>query len=245
MRERLLAVLLFGATILTASSAWGAAIWSVSASSSDGSPLVAVTPGSQIVLDISLRTTDRAFSIAGSVSGYDNRFIRLNTYESMISETVLSQVCIPGGFCFGGLSNYYGGSGSYTFEERAVGPGVEAEFLAAYATAAAGGDGSIDPGVATGVPGDAQFRIVFDVIGVLHGTTTLQIGTFAEYLDGYSGTEDQLSENASVTITVVPEPSTALLVGLGLGGLAAARRSERGCYAARTRLAASRPLTAP
>ena len=224
MTKRALASLLFAAVLLTAPSAWGAALWSVSASSSDGSSPGALTVGAQVVLDISLRTTDRAFSIAGSVNGYDNRFIRLNTAESRISETVLSSICIPGPGCFGGLTNAYGGYGGYTFEERAVGPGVEAEFLAAYATAPAGGDGSIDPGVVTGVPGDAQFRIVFDVVGVFF-STTVQIGTFAEYLDGYQGTEDAMVVNTSVVIAVIPEPSAALLVGIGLAGLASARRT--------------------
>jgi len=52
----------------------------------------------------------------------------------------------------------------------------------------------------------------------------MNIGTFSEYLDGYTGTLDSNVLNTSITIQVIPEPGTALLLGLGLGGLTRARR---------------------
>ena len=79
--------------------------------------------------------------------------------------------------------------------------------------------------VATARPAEAaQFQIVYDVIGA--GTTTLRVGTFADYADAFSGASDNTVTNTGVTITVVPEPGTALLMGLGLAGLAAAGRRE-------------------
>ena len=78
-----------------------------------------------------------------------------------------------------------------------------------------GGDGTAEA---------AQFQIVYNVIGA--GSTPLSIGTFAAYADAYSGASDNTVNNTSVAITVVPEPGTALLMGLGLAGLAAAGRRE-------------------
>ena len=218
MRKRLFAALIAGAlaVCLSASSAWGAAAWIVQASGSDGSAISELTPGSQLILDITLRTTDGALGLAGSVNGYDPSVLSLNASQSLIPTSVLDQVCFPGAGCFGGLQNQVGTS--IPLQERAVGPGVEVEFFAGVALSPAGGDGSIDPGAATGIPGDPQFRIVFDVIGFF--PTTLQIGTFAEYLDAYIGTEDSLVENASIEFFVIPEPGTALLLGMGLVGLA-------------------------
>ncbi len=215
-----ISVLASAAMILSASTAFAQANWSVSASTSDGSALDAVTPGAQIILDITLRTTDFAFGIAGSVNNYDNSIVGLDAGASLISASVLNQVCVPGVGCFGGLSNAVGNP--IVFAERSVGPGVEAEFLAAVSTNQAGGTGTTDPGIATAVTGDAQFRIVYNALAA--GSTQFQIGTYAEYLDGYTGTESSVSNNTTLDITVIPEPGTALLMGLGLVGLAGAGR---------------------
>ena len=215
-----ISVLATTAMILSASTAFAAATWTVDASTSDGSALSAVTPGAQIILDITLRSDDFAFGVAGSVNDYDNSVVGLNAGASLISPNVFNAFCASPTTCFGGLTNQIGSA--ITFAERAVGPGVEAEFLAALGLAQAGGQGSLDPGVVTGVAGDPQFRIVFDAIGI--GSTTLQIGTFAEYQDGYVGSVDEIANNTSVAITVIPEPGTALLMGLGLAGLATAGR---------------------
>ena len=143
--------------------------------------------------------------------------------EFTIAANVFNQFCFPASGCFNGLANQVGDT--ITFQENAVGPGVEAEFLAALGLSAAGGNGSIDEGLG-GVGGAPQFQIVFDAIGAAGSSTTLNIGTFAEYLDGYTGTVDSLATNTSVTVTIapIPEPGTALLMGLGLAGLATNRR---------------------
>jgi hypothetical protein len=209
------------AMLAMAPAAFAAVSYSVNASTSDASPLSNVTIGAQIILDIQVSTDDFALAVAGSVNNYDNSVVGLNTGASIISSTVFNQVCIPSAGCFNGLTNQVGGA--IAFAENAVGPGVEAEFLAALGLAAAGGNGALDPAVGAGV---GQFQIVFDAIGAPGASTTLNIGTFAEYLDGYTGTVDSLANNTSVTVTIVPEPGTALLMGLGLAGLAGAGRRE-------------------
>ena len=47
------------------------------------------------------------------------------------------------------------------------------------------------------------------------------------YLDISPGANDGVGTQAALTITAVPEPSTALLVGLGLAGLASVRRQSK------------------
>jgi len=213
------------AMLAMAPAAFAGVIYTASATTSDGSPLTAVTQNAQIIIDITVRTDDNAFSVAGSVNNYDNSVVGLNAGASTIASTVFNQFCFPASGCFNGLANQVGST--ITFQENAVGPGVEAEFLAALGLSAAGGNGSIDEGLG-GVGGAPQFQIVFDAIGAAGSSTTLNIGTFAAFLDGYTGTVDSNATNTSVSITIapIPEPGTALLMGLGLAGLAGAGRRE-------------------
>jgi len=217
-----ISVLATTAMFFTASLASAAVTWTVDASTSDGSPLTAVTPGAQIILDITARTDDFDFGLAGSVNDYDNTIVGLDAASSLLRPNVFVAFCSDPNTCFGGLDNQVGGA--ITFQERAVGPGVEAEFLAALGLSAAGGQGSLDPGIVTGVTGDPQFRVIYTALA--EGTTTLQIGTYAEYQDGYVGTVDELANNTTVTITV-PEAGalTSSLAALGsVFGVVAIRR---------------------
>ena len=67
-----------------------------------------------------------------------------------------------------------------------------------------------------------QFQLVFQAGGP--GSTSLIIGGGSD-LNGVSGGPSPgVINNAIIGITVVPEPGTALLMGLGLAGLAAAGR---------------------
>jgi hypothetical protein len=75
-----------------------------------------------------------------------------------------------------------------------------------------------------GNEGTAQFSLTFHATSA--GETTLIIGTGSD-LNGAAGpTVPNGVSNASITISVVPEPGTALLMGLGLAGLAAAGRRQ-------------------
>lgn len=217
----LISVLATTAMILSASTAFAQATWTVDASTSDGSALTGVTPGAQIILDITLRTSDFGFGIAGSVNSYDNTIVGLDAASSLLSPSVLNAFCSSPTTCFGGIVNQVGGA--ITFQERtSTGPGPEAEFFSGVSLSQAGGQGQLDPGVVTGVAGDPQFRVVFNALAP--GTTTLQIGTFEAFQDAYIGSASDVANNTSLQITVVPEPGTALLMGLGLAGLAAAGR---------------------
>ena len=99
---------------------------------------------------------------------------------------------------------------------------------------AASGTGNDDAGVGgglTGVGSDVHIQVSFQVQSL--GATplspsavTLEFGTgqFGNEAVGTGGSTLAFT-NASSTLTIVPEPGTALLMGLGLAGLASVRRS--------------------
>lgn len=100
-------------------------------------------------------------------------------------------------------------------------------------TSAATGTGNDDAGVGggiTGVGSDVHIQVSFLVQGLnasyaSPAAVTLQFGTgqFGNEAVGTGGSTLAFT-NASSTLTVVPEPGTALLMGLGLAGLASIRR---------------------
>jgi len=98
---------------------------------------------------------------------------------------------------------------------------------------AASGTGNDDAGVGgglTGIGSDIHIQVSFLVQG-LNSTVgsptavTLDFGTgrFGNEAIGTGGSSLAFT-NASSTLTIVPEPGTALLMGLGLAGLASIRR---------------------
>jgi hypothetical protein len=92
------------------------------------------------------------------------------------------------------------------------------------------GDGTNDTGVggATIAAGDAHFSVTFEAIAglALPETRTLTFGGIADQGEVAVGAGGALLPytNGSLSFTVVPEPGTALLMGLGLAGLAGSSR---------------------
>ena len=159
------------AILLSAGSAFAAANWSVTASTSDGSPLTAVTPGAQLILDIGLTTTGpELLGIAGSVNDYDDSVVAFNS-APVFSATLLNQVCFPTVGCFGGVSNLEGGVRS---ENGLEGAGREDTFLSVLSVTPAAGDGSLDDPF-------PQFQLVYDVIGAA-GDLNLENNPYAGYM---------------------------------------------------------------
>jgi len=80
-----------------------------------------------------------------------------------------------------------------------------------------------DPGL-DGDAGTAQFSLVFE--GAAPGQVLVEIGGGVD-LNGVAGGDNVTGyNNAQIAITVIPEPGTALLMGLGLAGLATAGRRK-------------------
>ena len=200
------------ASLFAASTAFASSTWTVVATASGGD-LNAMTIGDTLTLEVKLETSapGEMIATAGSVNNYDTGVVSVNAGASTVAANLLFAFIIPGTGSFNGVANLESGVADTSVQ----GPGQEDTFLSILGTAGAGGDGTAEA---------AQFQIVYNVIGA--GTTTLRIGTFADYADAFSGASDNVVNNAAVTITVVPEPGTALLMGLGLAGLAAAGRRE-------------------
>ena len=103
--------------------------------------------------------------------------------------------------------------------------GPEVQYLNAASTAGSSFTGVTDEGV-DGLAGSAQFQLVFEASGP--GTTTIEFGADQDYGDALilAGGLIGVTNSAFVTLNVVPEPGTALLMGLGLAGLASAGRRK-------------------
>ncbi len=202
------------AIVFSAGSAFAAATWQATATTGDGSPLSAITQGTTITLSIGLTTTGpELLGISGSVNDYDSAVAAPAATGHVIAATLLNQVCFPSAGCFNGVSNLESG---LRVQSGVEGPGNEATFVSVLSVTPALGNGSIDDPF-------PQFSVVFDAVG--GGSTVLRIGTYGDYADAYAG-GDNVVNNVEIPITVVPEPGTALLMGLGLAGLAAAGRRE-------------------
>ncbi len=201
--KRLWPLLAAALVFVASASAEAAVTWSVDARATGthcDPAFLPVTAGGTLLLDITARTDDQALVIQGSVNGYDDTILQFDPAQSILPDTIFNDVCDPSLGCVGGLVNQVGLS--LPFEQTNVGAGVEVDIVSASSIDPAAGFGDADLGAFSGVAGDPQFRIAFNVIG--EGTTTIGIGSFLAYLDGYTGTLDSLSTNTSFTVTVAP-----------------------------------------
>ena len=111
---------------------------------------------------------------------------------------------------FGGLSN--SASGVEEIPATGIRAGISVNLFQGVSVSAAAG------------AGPEAFDVTFT--GLEEGTTTIDIGAFADYSDTYGGGDNGMNP-ASVTITVVPEPGAvaASLAAIGsVFGVAAVRR---------------------
>lgn len=194
----------------------------VSTTTSLGHTLDALVVGETVTIGIRISQGTYVYGLAASVWNYD---------ESVID--FVNGQAVPGinyAHCFPELPSPYDPCFPPFLSNNRQGELVESNF---------GGHGNrvsifdsvglsptnsnpLDPGL-DGVAGggDAQFRVTFVATGL--GSTTLVIG-FGYPGDAEINPEFDASARTPLPITVVPEPGTALLLGLGLLGLAASRR---------------------
>ena len=205
------------ASLFAASTSFASSTWTVVATASGGD-LNAMAIGDTLTLEVKLETSAAAEMIAtaGSVNNYDTSIVSVDAAGSTVAAQLLFGTIIPSVGSFNGITNLESGVRDTSNE----GPGQEDTFLSALSTSGSGGDGTAEA---------AQFTIVYNVIG--NGTTTLRVGTFADYADAYSGASDSIVNNTEVTITV-PEPTSvaASLAGLAsvFGVVAVRRRASKG-----------------
>jgi hypothetical protein len=205
------------ASLFAASTSFASSTWTVVATASGGD-LNAMAIGDTLTLEVKLETSapGEMIATAGSVNNYDTSVVSVDAAASTIAAQLLFGTIIPSVGSFNGITNLESGVRDTSNE----GPGQEDTFLSALSTSGSGGDGTAEA---------AQFTIVYNVIG--NGTTTLRVGTFADYADAYSGASDNIVNNTEVTITV-PEPTSvaASLAGLAsvFGVVAVRRRASKG-----------------
>ena len=214
---------IFGVTLLSllaASTSFASSTWTVTATASGGD-LNAMTIGDTLTLEVKLTTSAplEMIATAGSVNNYDTAVLSVDAAASTVAAELLFEDIIPTVGSFNGVGNLESGVVDKSFE----GPGQQDTFVSI-----------LEPGILSGSGGDgtaeaAQFQIVYNVIG--DGTTTLRVGTFADYAAAYSGFSDNIVNNTEVTITV-PEPTSvaASLAGLAsvFGVVAVRRRASKG-----------------
>ena len=233
---RLLTSVLASVAMLFVASGASALTFNATATVANGHALNALLPGDVVTVNIRMSnpTAVAIFGIGGGVQGWDNSVAQLVSGELNLGKYFCTNTT-----CSLGLDNavVYPNSDPISGNpvvtpgdiQNVAGVGNYIPIVQAISTTGRAGNGARDPGL-DGVlnGGDAQFRLVFTAGQI--GSTTLNIGTNANPVLGnvvvLAGGVSENAVNANLVLTVIPEPGTALLMGLGLAGLAAAGRRE-------------------
>ena len=183
-----------------------------------GTPL---TPGTILTLDIQLTTDGSPIAAIGaSAYDYEANGLSFTPGQGLAAERLLATTCLPSVGCNGGLS------GSTNPVEVLSGPTAAVRFFNHLNVLPSSEDGSADLG-ADGQPGTAQATLNFFVLQniVFQGGQTIEVGTSADYADAI--VLGDATTGVAQTLWVVPEPGSALLMGLGLLGLGRVGRGPR------------------
>lgn len=222
IRAALIASLVF----LSTSVASAVVTYTATATVTSGNPLNALVIGDVVTVDVTIRSDgEGTLGIGGAATGHDNTILTFNS--GVANEELFFENCIPTYGCFNGQTNLAAGTGTGVLQENTNNPlGPEVQFVTIASLSAFVETGAQDPGVADGTLGAAQVQLVFEATAP--GSVQLTLGALADFGDGVilPGGGVGVSINDTLDITVVPEPGTALLMGLGLAGLAAAGRRE-------------------
>ncbi|MFK7897104.1 MAG: PEP-CTERM sorting domain-containing protein [Myxococcota bacterium] len=212
---------LFATAILFLAPAASAVSFSASIITTNGSRLGTFGLGDEITIDIRVSADDEeVWGIGASVFAQNEGVLEFVSGEAVSS--LFHGVAIPGVGAFSGLTNIVGG----TLVESSIGTNVpRVQILAGFGLLPSTAQ-ALDPGLDGVVGGhDAQFRVTYRRIS--REGIHLKIGTSYEgdavILEG--GVETQaIGLEYFISPIPMPEPGTALLLGLGLAGLSATRR---------------------
>ncbi len=209
-------------------SALGISIANVSGAGAGGS----AEPGETVTFDLVLEneTNESIFGLGVRVGGYDPVADLSGAHQGNISlrggEVAQKAFGLDAGGSedLGALENTLSAPMN-SFVVDNINPRLnETVLFQGVASSPAPGTGQDDPGVG-GIEisdGGVHFRVTF---GVDSNELPIQDITFDFIVDAVGQGGALLpANNASFTLQVIPEPGTALLMGLGLAGLATARR---------------------
>lgn len=217
--------------------ALGIQIVNVSGGGADG----LLSPGETVTFDLrmDIHTGPALFGVESTVTGYDTPDVPgVRDFGIALDGGVVVPVAYQadvGGTIFGGLTNEQvpGGAPVELFSVNNINPEAYRTLLfggvstapvngAVAGLADGAGDSGVDGNLVHGVPGDVHFRVTFRNVAdfIDDRSTTFQFNVTGIGDGGatIAGTGD------SFAIRVIPEPGTALLMGLGLAGLAIRRR---------------------
>ena len=182
--------------------------------------LVDLSPGDQFTLSIDVGT-----STDGEAQGLTLRAGGWGSDLSFVSSTAPNPTVSSGGALFGALAPLViPGVGTFNTYQNSI--------TNVNSGAVDNGDNVVlFNGVTTGsttggaTTADEIFEITLQVNAGATGGA-IRIGAFSEFGDAYVSTSSTSAPETSISYSVVPEPGTALLMGLGLAGLATAGRRE-------------------
>ncbi len=220
----------------TMASALGISIVNVSSTGSSASTLVA---GDEITFDLRLEnpTNLDVYGLDVVVTGYDTpgtlpiNSSGLELVGGSVATSALNTVNIPAVGSLGGIANVRTAPTQVWAQDLVNPQPIRTSLFAGVALAPSNGNGSFDTGIGGGLvgAGDVHFRVTYRLvtnIPDLNQNLTLSFGV-AEGLGHVAvgaGGESIAFQNATYALTVIPEPGTALLMGLGLAALATRRR---------------------
>ena len=228
------------ATILfvmpTVASALGISIVNVS---STGSSTTALEANDEITFDLRLEnpTNVDVYGLDIVVTGFDTPGItnaissNLQLVGGSVAGSALSTVNVPAVGSLGGIANSRVAPVQVFVQDLINPQPVRTSLFAGAALSPSNGNGSQDTGIGGGLvgSGDVHFRVTYRLvtnIPDLNQNLVLSFGV-AEGLGHVAvgaGGETIAFNNATYALTVIPEPGTALLMGLGLAALATRRR---------------------
>lgn len=201
--------------------------------SSTGASTSVLFPGDQLTVDLRLENATQVelFGLGLGAVGFDRNDNRNPTDDRLhfvggaSAGSALNTARLPGtpNQAFGGLQNTLSAPVEIVEIPRSV------SFFQGLSLDPVTGTGTDDVGIDGGYTGDGDvhFRLVFEAtnnVGPEAGVVNLLFGTTGANGAIGSGGVVLPFNNASLSVTVIPEPGTALLMGLGLAGLAARRR---------------------
>jgi hypothetical protein len=220
----------------TVASALGISIVNVS---STGFSTSALEAGDEITFDLRLENAG-GVNINGLdivVTGFDTPGTtnvissRLELVGGSLATSVFNTTHVPAVGSFGGLDNIRTAPTQVWAINLTNPQPVRTSLFAGASLASSNGNGNLDLGINGNLisDGDVHFRVTYRLttnIPNLNQNLILSFGTdsaLGHPAIGPDGSEIPF-QNATYALTVIPEPGTALLMGLGLAALATRRR---------------------